>query len=82
MTDEFEIKAKANDGSERVWNRSKLEVAKSIANSAVKKLGFTIAIVVNVHGGHRSQPLYVVLDVDVDDDDDDYLPPILGGVTS
>lgn len=62
MADEFEIRARASDKTERVWTRSTLEVAKVIADNAVNKLGFVNAQVFNVHGGNRSAPLYIVVD--------------------
>lgn len=58
-TDEFEIKATGNQG-ERIWTRNTYDVAKHIADSAIRKLGYTRAAVVNTFGGHRSDTLYEV----------------------
>jgi hypothetical protein len=59
-TDEFEITATAPHMEVRVWTRSKYDTAKYIADSAITKLGYTNAVVVNTFGGHRSDPLYEV----------------------
>jgi hypothetical protein len=56
-SDEFQIKAWKDDGTEQVWTRSKLDIAKSIANQTIEK-GYVYAEVRNTHGGHISDPLY------------------------
>lgn len=55
--DEFEIKAMHPTLKERIWTRDTLEVAKQIADKALT-LGYTKAEVVNIFGGHRSNPIY------------------------
>ena len=56
--DEFEIKAIAIDGQEKIWTRNKLSVSINIAISAIEKLGYVYASVVNTHGGNRSDVLF------------------------
>lgn len=58
-TDEFEVKATCPTKGQRVWTRDSLEAAKSIADQAISKLGYTRAQVVNTFGGHRSNVLYL-----------------------
>jgi len=57
-TDEFEIKATGTDMQDRVWTRSTMGAACSIADQAVERLGYQRAEVVNTYGGHRSDVLY------------------------
>ena len=60
-TDEFEITATEHPHMEtRVWTRSKYDTAKFIADSAITKLGYGKAVVINTFGGHRSDTLYEV----------------------
>ncbi len=60
-TDEFEIRAIGQSPNrERIWTRGNYDVAKFIADSAITKLGYTRAEVVNTFGGHRSDVLYEV----------------------
>lgn len=59
-TDEFEITATKPGEEPRVWTRSKYDVAKFIADSAITKLGYGKAVVVNTFGGDRSDVLYEV----------------------
>ena len=59
-TDEFEITATHPTKDARVWTRSHYHVAKVIADSAITKLGYGKAVVVNTFGGHRSDTLYEV----------------------
>lgn len=59
MNDEFEITAVANNKELRVWTRNKLESAKVIADKAISDLGYEIATVINIFGGHKSSPLYI-----------------------
>lgn len=60
-TDEFEIKATGHETeADRIWTRSKYDVAKFIADQTITRLGYKQAEVVNTFGGHRSDPLYVV----------------------
>jgi hypothetical protein len=57
-TDEFEIKATGPEMKDRVWTRSTMGAACSIADQAVERLGYKRAEVVNTYGGHRSDVLY------------------------
>jgi hypothetical protein len=66
--DEFEIIARASDRTERRWTRSNIDAARSLAEQAVDKHGYVYAQVVNVFGGHRSDPLHVVVVVDPDEE--------------
>jgi hypothetical protein len=59
-TDEFEITATHPHMEARVWTRSEYGVAKIIADSAITKLGYGKAVVVNTFGGDRSDVLYEV----------------------
>ena len=60
MMDEFEITATHPDKEPQVWTRSTYLVAKIIADSTIKRLGYEKAVVVNTFGGHRSDVLYEV----------------------
>ena len=62
-TDEFEIKATGTDMQDRVWTRSTMGAACSIADQAVDRLGYQRAEVVNTYGGHRSDTLYVKVEM-------------------
>lgn len=68
--DEFEVIARSADKKERRWTRSRLEAAIAVAESAVDTLGYVFAVVVNIHNGHRSDPLHLVVD-----NSDDAEPP-------
>ena len=60
-TDEFLITASGHATEpDRTWTRSRLYVAEFIADSAVRKLGYSKAQVINTYGEHLSDPLYVV----------------------
>lgn len=56
-SDEFQIKAWKEDGTEKVWERSTLAIAKSIADQTIEK-GYVYAEVRNTYGGHISDPLH------------------------
>ena len=56
--DEYEITAEAPGKEPRVWTRATLLVARIIADSAIRQ-GYTKAVVINTHGGNRSEPLYI-----------------------
>jgi len=64
-SDEFEIKATGQGMEPRIWTRSTMGAACAIADQAISKLGYTNAEVVNTYGGHRSDPLYVIKDKEV-----------------
>jgi hypothetical protein len=58
--DEFRIEAENASGKHSFWTRSKLGNAQSIADKAVRQMGYTKATVTNTYGGAHSEPLYVV----------------------
>lgn len=58
--DEFEITATHPNMDARVWTRSTYDTAKFIADSAITKLGYVRAVVINTYGGDKSDTLYEV----------------------
>jgi len=60
-TDEFLIEAKGKIAEEtETWTRNNLAAAQSIADQAIRRLGYLEARVYNTYGGVRSDALYVV----------------------